>query len=112
MEGKPPVDPAPSLQEGGGQEVAVPADLGWRTPPSLVSRVPCVPPPYLADEVDAEEDLPRGLQGPTAWLLAVELARAAGQDEEAADDGDGPGVHPHLRRGHRHLPGPPGVRVG
>lgn len=70
---------------------------GRRPPPSA--------PPYLADEVDAQEDLACGLQRAAAWLLPVQLACTAGQDEETADDGDGPGVHPHLW-GHRHCCAP------
>lgn len=89
-----PGDPVPHLQQVGGRARLSP-------PP----RCPAAP-PYLADEVDAEEDLPGGLQGAAAGLLPVQLARPAGQDEEAADDGDGPRVHPYLCRDHRHPPGP------
>lgn len=97
---------SPRPAAGQGQEVAV-ALLVSHVPPG----VSC-PLPYLTDEVDAEEDLPRGLEGAAAWLLAVELTSTTGQDEEATDDGDGPGVHPHLRRGHRHPPGPPRLGWG
>lgn len=78
---RPPGGSSAPPAAGRGQGMAAP------TP-----RCPAAPPPrpYLADEVDAEEDLPGGLQRAAAGLLPVQLARSAGQDEEAADDGDGP----------------------
>lgn len=54
---------------------------------------------HHADEVDSQEHLACGLQGPAARLLSVHLPRPAGQNQEASDDGQRPGIHSHLWRG-------------
>lgn len=46
------------------------------------------PKTYHTDEVDAQEDLARGLEGTAAGFPTVELPSTASQHKESANDGN------------------------
>ncbi|TNN84863.1 hypothetical protein EYF80_004908 [Liparis tanakae] len=49
------------------------------------------------DEVNSQENLSCGLQGPAARLLSVHLPRPAGQNQKASNDGQRSGIHSYLQ---------------
>lgn len=72
---------------------------------SLSFRLKCNEPVHVkiiyrshhADEVDSQENLSSRLQRSAASFLSVHLARPAGQNQEASDDGQRSGIHPYLQ---------------